>query len=1032
MKRWILLLLLEVLSLSSYGKGNARYVSADSSDLAPTALCQNVTVQFSPGLCSATLDPLTVDNGSFDVVGISNYSLSQTTFSTNNLGYNTVILTVTNINGGTSTCTATVFVEDAEAPTLTCGIGGGIISGPNNSFDNDVILANDPSQCGAYYEYVDDAVDNCPGVTIAQTAGLPTGSIFPLGTTLNTFVATDASGNTSSCSFEVMVIDVEQPTVVCPNNFIVNPDEGSCEALVGFQVSGTDNCGPVSVTTIPAANSVFPIGTTTVLTTGMDGAGNVATCAFTVTVIDNGTPQLNLLAANASCVGANDGAIQLNVTGGSAPFVFAWSNGAASQDISNLSAGTYCVTVNDQCGNNTFSCVTVGESDTVAPEITCPPNQVGSNYSAPIATDNCGIPVINQLSGIPSGGNLAPGAMVTNVFQATDASGNTATCTFIVSLPSNPNDPHPQLDTVCQVSDTLFLIREDDLSPLVNKCYGPVGQIPCNPNIARPWGYMIMEQGYFNGTSYLNYNFTLAPGWFANQVDWDEAIQSTFSFTQNGIPIVTNDWPDLTLAPAANRWQIRVNLETIPYPCFDLALRVNVIKLNLFGATVNGSPTVLWSENDNWNTPGHPANSSSPWLMHFCPLGCMEVATVDTSFESLSVAACPTCPSLNCTTLHPTPTDSGTISYAWSTGYGTQDIQVCPTATTDYMVTISVEGVPRHIVIYHVDVIGSPAPTNDLACQAQPILVGIPQSFENSCATIELNEPSPPGLNCNNQTDWCDPTIDHTVWFSFQAPASGCVSIVVDNDTSVCNGPHNFQMAVWKGADCIGFTDFALLAANDDGGPNQTPVITGVECLIPGQTYFVQVDGYVGFQGLGNITLTECSGSPFVPAFTTVPTDSNHLVQACLNQTIYFQDSSIGVANWLWEFGDGFVSTASSPNHAYHLPGNYVATLTANDFCGNTSVLTVEVVVSADPGPQIFCPSVICEGDTTWYFTDAVCSNYQWQVNGGNIVSNATNNDSIQVAWGSGTNGFGSIVLSVPNCGGLCDNPSYTSRHRNL
>jgi 5-hydroxyisourate hydrolase-like protein (transthyretin family) len=42
-----------------------------------------------------------------------------------------------------------------------------------------------------------------------QIAGLPSGSVFPVGTTTNTFIATDASGNTSSCSFDVTVLDTE-------------------------------------------------------------------------------------------------------------------------------------------------------------------------------------------------------------------------------------------------------------------------------------------------------------------------------------------------------------------------------------------------------------------------------------------------------------------------------------------------------------------------------------------------------------------------------------------------------------------------------------------------------------------------------------------------------------------------------------------------------------------------------------------------------------------------------------------------------
>ncbi|MBL0052469.1 MAG: SprB repeat-containing protein [Bacteroidetes bacterium] len=53
---------------------------------------------------------------------------------------------------------------------------------------------------------------------------------------------------------------------------------------------------------------------------------------------------------NATCNGANTGAIAINVSGGTQPYTYAWSNGATTQDITNLSALTYTVTVTDSSG----------------------------------------------------------------------------------------------------------------------------------------------------------------------------------------------------------------------------------------------------------------------------------------------------------------------------------------------------------------------------------------------------------------------------------------------------------------------------------------------------------------------------------------------------------------------------------------------------------------------------------------------------------------------------------------------------------
>ncbi|MCS6934176.1 MAG: GEVED domain-containing protein [Chitinophagales bacterium] len=61
-------------------------------------------------------------------------------------------------------------------------------------------------------------------------------------------------------------------------------------------------------------------------------------------------PTINVAGTtNVSCFGGNNGAIDVNITG-NAPFSFVWSNGATSEDVSELTAGDYSLTVTD--GNN--------------------------------------------------------------------------------------------------------------------------------------------------------------------------------------------------------------------------------------------------------------------------------------------------------------------------------------------------------------------------------------------------------------------------------------------------------------------------------------------------------------------------------------------------------------------------------------------------------------------------------------------------------------------------------------------------------
>jgi len=92
---------------------------------------------------------------------------------------------------------------------------------------------------------------------------------------------------------------------------------------------------------------------------------NLGPGPYTVTIIDGKPctikrtfiilePQLLVLQGNVTnaldCDNANTGAINLLVSGGSAPFTYSWSNGATTEDLVNISAGNYLVTVKDTNG----------------------------------------------------------------------------------------------------------------------------------------------------------------------------------------------------------------------------------------------------------------------------------------------------------------------------------------------------------------------------------------------------------------------------------------------------------------------------------------------------------------------------------------------------------------------------------------------------------------------------------------------------------------------------------------------------------
>ncbi|WP_242117791.1 carbohydrate binding domain-containing protein [Aestuariivivens sediminicola] len=91
---------------------------------------------------------------------------------------------------------------------ITCPI-------PELQCPSDIYLENIAGLCGAYVDFPEISPPvNCGGeITLEQTSGLPSGSFFPVGTTTNSFVLTNATGDTATCSFNVTVFDNEPPVI---------------------------------------------------------------------------------------------------------------------------------------------------------------------------------------------------------------------------------------------------------------------------------------------------------------------------------------------------------------------------------------------------------------------------------------------------------------------------------------------------------------------------------------------------------------------------------------------------------------------------------------------------------------------------------------------------------------------------------------------------------------------------------------------------------------------------------------------------
>lgn len=131
------------------------------------------------------------------------------------------------------------------------------------------------------------AADNVDG-PVPVTCDPPSGSGFPVGSTTVVCSASDAHSNVATGSFTVTIglVDTTPPTISgMPDNISVETADSAGAVVTWDAPSANDNIdGPVPVTCGPPSGTTFSIGSTTVTCSASDGAGNMATGSFSVSV----------------------------------------------------------------------------------------------------------------------------------------------------------------------------------------------------------------------------------------------------------------------------------------------------------------------------------------------------------------------------------------------------------------------------------------------------------------------------------------------------------------------------------------------------------------------------------------------------------------------------------------------------------------------------------------------------------------------------------------------------------------------------
>lgn len=248
------------------------YFETDS--IPPTAICQDLTVALDAN-GNATILASDIDNGSADNISIATMSLDISSFSCDDLGPNTVTLTVTDGGGNSSSCTSIVTVVDTMAPTVVTQN----ITVQLDATGNATIITADIDNGSS---------DNCTIVSL--TLDVSSFSCADLGANTVTLTAEDQSGNTNFATATVTVVDDLAPTVLT-QDITVNLDAMGMATIIPADIDNgsTDNCTINTYSLDIDSFSCADVGPNTVTLTVVDLSGNSAQATAVVTVV-NPTP----------------------------------------------------------------------------------------------------------------------------------------------------------------------------------------------------------------------------------------------------------------------------------------------------------------------------------------------------------------------------------------------------------------------------------------------------------------------------------------------------------------------------------------------------------------------------------------------------------------------------------------------------------------------------------------------------------------------------------------------------------------------
>jgi hypothetical protein len=422
------------------------------------------------GLAAAELlEPVATDNCSGTITYLKNSGVFVPSGSCSKAGSYTNSWVARDACGNTgATFTQVITVVDSTSPTWTTTAGA---LNATVSCDDPISLAEAQAEIPVAYDLCD------AGLTVVSKSrgNFVAGSCGNSGTYTNIWSATDACGNVSADFIQtITVVDTKKPTWTTPpgdlDRYLNCSDAAGLAAAQALFPVAADNCDAdvtniVKVSNLPIQNGTCIQAQKIVNTwTVTDDCGNKSgTYTQTIYIDDNTAPEIYCPPTTAIAYGEStdttntgkatatvncDAAVTITYTdiytdggcSGSSTLLRIWT---ATDDCGNYNTCTQAITIQDitspvfvDCTTNTS---TMADSGKTFATITLPHTDITDNASSVTLTWTMTAPTAGTGTGqVPANYHFNIG-VTTITYRATDGCGNSAECSFSVTV--TPNDP---------------------------------------------------------------------------------------------------------------------------------------------------------------------------------------------------------------------------------------------------------------------------------------------------------------------------------------------------------------------------------------------------------------------------------------------------------------------------------------------------------------------------------------------------------------------------------------------------------------